>query len=154
MSKRGWLNKEGGQLFKNWKRRFSVLDASTGTLSYFETEDTSGKPMGVVVVKGSTVSLLAKDAKKKENCFVISTAERTFFAQAVSRTDAESWVDALKKISADTSDHSKDVKDDENANISLYAGWLHKEAGSGINWRKRFFILTKKKLSYYKDRSV
>lgn len=36
----------------------------------------------------------------------------------------------------------------------MYSGWLFKEAGSGKNWRKRFFVLRRKDMTYYKDRNA
>jgi hypothetical protein len=36
----------------------------------------------------------------------------------------------------------------------LHAGWLTKEAGSGRNWKKRWFVLDSENLSYYKDKKV
>jgi hypothetical protein len=41
-----------------------------------------------------------------------------------------------------------------NVKRQLCAGWLTKEAGSGRNWRKRWFILDTEYLSYYKDKKV
>jgi hypothetical protein len=36
----------------------------------------------------------------------------------------------------------------------LHAGWLTKEAGSGRNWKKRWFVLDSENLAYYKDKKV
>jgi hypothetical protein len=93
----GWLTKEGGSIFKNWKRRWSVLDPSAGTLTYYETQNTSQKPNGVVLLEGTTVARLAKKAKGKDNCFVITGPDRIFYAFADKKDEADSWVEALAK---------------------------------------------------------
>jgi hypothetical protein len=98
----GWLTKEGGSFFKNWKRRWCVLDPNAGTLTYYETQNTSQKPNGVVLLEGTTVARLAKKAKGKDNCFVITGPDRTFYAFADKSDEADSWVETLTKAFAAT----------------------------------------------------
>jgi hypothetical protein len=37
---------------------------------------------------------------------------------------------------------------------TIYAGWLSKQAPKGLRWQKRFFVLRRKEMLYYKDRGV
>jgi hypothetical protein len=98
LNKEGYLTKEGGSVFKNWKKRYFILDYTAGTLSYFESPKPGEKPLGIVIVRGSTVTALAKTTKGKDNCFVIANNEKSFFAFADSKDDADSWVSALKRM--------------------------------------------------------
>ncbi|KAH7828215.1 putative pleckstrin homology domain-containing family H [Monocercomonoides exilis] len=157
----GWLTKEGGSFFKNWQRRWCVLDNQRGTLTYYESENTSKKPNGVVLLAGTTVALIAKSVKGKDNCFMISSPDRTFYAFADSASECDAWIAELRKVieslakQSDTpANATEETNDSTPDDTSLYAGWLTKEAGSGKNWRKRFFVLTKKEMKYYKDRSA
>jgi hypothetical protein len=96
----GYLTKEGGSFISNWKRRFFVLDYVCGTLAYYNTDSTNERPLGVVVVRGSTVMIIAKKSKGKENCFSIMNYNRNFYAYADSKEEANEWIEALKMVFA------------------------------------------------------
>ncbi|KAK2952377.1 putative PH domain containing protein [Blattamonas nauphoetae] len=157
MSKEGWIVKEGGSgIFTNWKKRWAVLDPVTGNLTYYEKQDTSLQPLGVVLIKGSFVTSCDKKTKKKDNVFVVNSAGRTFYAQAESKEDCDSWIDSLQKVASDIEKPAEEEDGPSSAvsdTTSLFAGWLTKEAGSGGKWRKRWFILRPKDLTYYKDKT-
>ncbi|KAK2959225.1 putative pleckstrin homology domain-containing family O [Blattamonas nauphoetae] len=157
MSKQGWITKEGGQLFKNWKKRYAVLDQSQGTLTYFETDKPNQKALGVVSIRGSTIKSYDTKTKGKDNLFMISSAGRDFYAFAETKEEQESWVKSLQDASkTDTQSISDQPQTEGNdgSPTSLYAGWLTKEAGSAKNWRKRWFVLTPSDLSYFKNKKA
>ncbi|KAK2964258.1 putative PH domain containing protein [Blattamonas nauphoetae] len=156
MSHQGWILKEGGSgIFTNWKRRWAVLDPSTGNLNYYEKEDVTTQPLGVVLIRGSFITECDKKTKKKDNVFVITSAGRTFFAQAESKEDMDTWISKLHQVasSVETVNKKEDKEQGVSDSTSLFAGWLTKEAGSGGKWRKRWFILRPKDLSYYKEKT-
>jgi hypothetical protein len=97
--KEGWITKEGGGgIFKNWKKRYAILDYQTGTLSYFESNSPNEKPLGIVQVRNSEVKGLLKSTKGKDNCFVIKSGDRTFFAYTENKDEFDKWLSALKEL--------------------------------------------------------
>ena len=95
----GYLTKEGGKgFFRNWKRRWCVLDPDQAALRYYETTDTSKQPNGVVLLEGTEVKTIPKSERGKDNCLMISGPNRTFYAYADSADEINSWVTAIQEV--------------------------------------------------------
>jgi hypothetical protein len=95
----GWLTKQGGTVFTNWKRRFFKLDETAGTLSYFESNNPNEKVLGVVVIKGATVAMTDKGEKGKFNFTIVSRAkDKVFHAYSDNKEEAEDWVKKLNQF--------------------------------------------------------
>jgi hypothetical protein len=61
-AKRGWLQKQGGR-FKNWKKRYFVLNSNT--LYYYKREEDK-EPKGAISLKNCIISFLDHDQTKNE----------------------------------------------------------------------------------------
>eukprot|EP01113_Clastostelium_recurvatum_P045859 TRINITY_DN794_c0_g1_i2.p1 TRINITY_DN794_c0_g1~~TRINITY_DN794_c0_g1_i2.p1 ORF type:complete len:430 (+),score=61.85 TRINITY_DN794_c0_g1_i2:95-1291(+) len=94
--KEGWLTKQGGTSFKNWKLRYFVL--TKDALYYFENEG-SGDPLGVIPMKdylkcrgmeGSAYSVV-----KKDNSLFLEVPWRVFKMFATRWQDSESWAESI-----------------------------------------------------------
>ncbi|KAJ4455466.1 putative dual adapter for phosphotyrosine and 3-phosphotyrosine and 3-phosphoinositide [Paratrimastix pyriformis] len=152
MSKSGWLIKEGGG-FKSWRKRWMILDPTTKVLSYYASkvansnDSSCPKPLGVISLgDGSPIEFVPKQESGKDHCFCIKSPLRSFLLCAETAEDAQDWMAALRAVStADT--HLSDVKG------PLLTGWLTKEAGSRINWKRRWFVLLQDRLEYYKSKT-
>jgi RAC serine/threonine-protein kinase len=92
MSKQGFLTKEGGSV-KSWKKRWCVL--KQGTLHYAKSQTTTD--LGMITLD-KAFDIKAIDYKKKKNVFQINTPDRTYYLQADSEKERDSWISALNSI--------------------------------------------------------
>lgn len=92
--KEGYLKKEGGKR-KNWRRRWCVLQPSTGKLFYHQKK--SGKLKGQISLKYCG-EIKPINYKKKKFCFSIETPERHWHICAESGKEMQEWIDELKKV--------------------------------------------------------
>jgi len=91
--KEGELKKQG-HVVKNWKVRWFVLQ--NDKLAYYKKKG-DPKPAGVISLEGSKVKVDTK-VTKKSNCFEILTGiNKVFYIQAVSKSEMEEWMSAIKK---------------------------------------------------------
>eukprot|EP01119_Soliformovum_irregulare_P011526 TRINITY_DN2903_c0_g1_i1.p1 TRINITY_DN2903_c0_g1~~TRINITY_DN2903_c0_g1_i1.p1 ORF type:complete len:620 (+),score=156.83 TRINITY_DN2903_c0_g1_i1:1947-3806(+) len=91
----GWLTKEGGRI-KTWRRRWMVVKSKT---MYYAKKQNSIE-LGVIVLEGLSKDQIqpVDDYKKRQHLFSVTTAKRTFYLQADSAEDRNTWVQFLQKI--------------------------------------------------------
>lgn len=94
---------------------------------------------------------------------MISGPNRTFYAFADSADEINSWVTAIQEVISNIG-KPKTQPTEEAANAEpqqepvdedkvIFAGFMFKEAAhSKKNWRKRYFVLRAKTLTYYKEK--
>ncbi|XP_053319045.1 pleckstrin homology domain-containing family A member 2 [Spea bombifrons] len=93
--KSGYCVKQGN-MRKNWKRRYFILDAFS--ISYFKCEK-DREPLRCIFLRDilKTHECLVKsgDLLMRDNLFEIITAPRTFYIQADSPQEMHSWIKAI-----------------------------------------------------------
>ncbi len=94
----GWLNKQGGTLFKNWKRRFFVVNSQKMEIYYYiDAADHSSKkePQG----KFSLVNYIVSSDTIKETSFKLScNGCRTYYMQAETAKEQQEWMSKLHQL--------------------------------------------------------
>lgn len=156
--KTGWLRKQG-QLIKNWKRRYFLVDGKL--LYYFEQVNESPKGNGVVVKVEVNTSVA--------NCLDIHLeGGRILRVAADSPQEIRSWYQHLKSQSKTGSNRSVGSNPTELSASTLEAaglprpenasksaplepgrGWLIKKSKNFNTWRRRYFVLSGKRLKYF-----
>eukprot|EP00013_Stygamoeba_regulata_P015049 CAMPEP_0177681830 /NCGR_PEP_ID=MMETSP0447-20121125/30932_1 /TAXON_ID=0 /ORGANISM="Stygamoeba regulata, Strain BSH-02190019" /LENGTH=476 /DNA_ID=CAMNT_0019191287 /DNA_START=108 /DNA_END=1538 /DNA_ORIENTATION=- len=90
--KAGFLTKEGGSI-KTWKRRWCVL--KNGALHYSKSQ--TSQQLGIIPLdkagKIETTDLRLKKGKK--HCFIVETPQRTYFIDADTEDERNSWIKEL-----------------------------------------------------------
>eukprot|EP00051_Salpingoeca_urceolata_P031648 m.12411 g.12411 ORF g.12411 m.12411 type:complete len:448 (+) comp4251_c0_seq2:141-1484(+) len=96
LAKRGWLVKRG-QVRKNWKRRFMVLDPQSKTLAYHEDSGDLSNPKGVVQLDGASRidSAACRDEVGKDHAFGVVTSGRVFYFVASDARECTDWYDKI-----------------------------------------------------------
>jgi hypothetical protein len=91
----GYLVKRGA-VRKSWRTRYFVLQRNM--LFYFRFNDDE-EPLGAIPLKGATVAWSAIEKGKRPNLFSVEspTVKRTYFIQAESREEAESWMASIAR---------------------------------------------------------
>ncbi|KAM4747969.1 pleckstrin homology domain-containing family A member 2 [Rhinophrynus dorsalis] len=93
--KSGYCVKQGN-VRKNWKRRFFILDAFS--VSYFKCE-TDRDPLRCIslrdILKTHECLVKSGDLLMRDNLFEIITGPRTFYIQADSPQEMHSWIKAI-----------------------------------------------------------
>jgi hypothetical protein len=130
--------KSGG----NWKRRFFVLGENS--LTYYTDEAGARRgtsPKGdILFTADSTVS--PRDVESIAFCFAIVTPEKTLYVAAQGEAEMADWIAAVRASIEALSTSAHRGK----------RGYLTKRAVvSGGNWKRRFFLLSSDRLSYYKS---
>ncbi|KJE95304.1 hypothetical protein CAOG_005767 [Capsaspora owczarzaki ATCC 30864] len=98
-TKQGFLTKEGSFL-RNWKRRWFTLAGAY--LLYFESEQSS-RPLGsIALVDVMAITTAASERPDHQNCLLLRTAERSFYAYADTYDEMESWILAIGRAVAHT----------------------------------------------------
>mmetsp|Transcript_18330 Transcript_18330/g.21121 ORF Transcript_18330/g.21121 Transcript_18330/m.21121 type:complete len:121 (+) Transcript_18330:23-385(+) len=92
--KEGWLAKES-RFFKSWRKRWFVLTPSH--LFSFKEERIYKNPTEAINLKECTTVKSAEEDIHKENSFRIDSAAQTFYIQASSTSEKESWIGAIGK---------------------------------------------------------
>jgi hypothetical protein len=113
----GWITKEGGSVIKNWKRRWAVVNSFAGTLSYYEKPEDVSNPLGIVIVRGSTISSVPKNTKKRDFCFSIISLSKKFYAAVDTEEEYNEWIKVLNSASTG-------AMIDEQPDVNLDAGVL------------------------------
>ena len=90
--KQGFLTKEGA-IVKSWKKRWMVLRGD----SIMYSKNQSSTDLGTVLLTKDT-KVVPSDYKKKNNLFEIQTPKRTFYMQAESAEERDSWVAAAQAV--------------------------------------------------------
>ena len=94
----GWLNKQGGTLFKNWKRRFFVVNSQKmETYYYIDAADHSSKkePQG----QFSLANYIVSSDPIKDNSFKLScNGCRTYYMQAETPKEQQEWMSKLHQL--------------------------------------------------------
>jgi serine/threonine protein kinase len=125
----GWLNKQGGTLLKNWKRRFFVVDASKMEVSYFvEAADHTSKkePQG----KFSLANYVVSADAIKENSFKLSGMGcRTYFMQAETAQEQQEWITKLRHILRTPGSSSLEVVDEDHEVEEFFGAPGHRPGG-------------------------
>lgn len=95
VKKSGYLNKQGGN-WKNWKRRFFVLQGPF--LIYYEDEN-SPTPNGIVFLEGCSLEICSSVKCGRDYCFEVIPEERkrTFILQGNSENHRDGWMMSLKQ---------------------------------------------------------
>ncbi|XP_078095516.1 pleckstrin homology domain-containing family A member 2-like [Mustelus asterias] len=91
--KSGFCVKQGF-VRKNWKRRYFTLDENF--FSYFKCE-LEKEPIRAVPLKDIQKAQHCSQALMRDNLFEIVTTSRTFYIQADSPTEMESWMKAINQ---------------------------------------------------------
>jgi hypothetical protein len=91
----GYLVKRGA-VRKSWRTRYFVLQRQM--LFYFRFNDDE-EPLGAIPLKGATVAWSTIEKDKRPNLFSVEspTVKRTYFIQAESREEAESWMASITR---------------------------------------------------------
>jgi RAC serine/threonine-protein kinase len=87
--KQGFLTKEGGS-FKSWKKRWCVL--KDGSLHYSKTKNSQN--LGIISLQNAK-EIKSVEYKKRKNMLMVTTPERTFYMQADTEKERDSWVKCL-----------------------------------------------------------
>ena len=94
----GWLNKQGGTLLKNWKRRFFVVNSQKMEIYYYiDAADYTSKkePQG----QFSLVNYMVSSDSIKENSFKLSGMGcRTYYMQAETPQEQQEWMSKLRQL--------------------------------------------------------
>ncbi|CAI5734005.1 unnamed protein product [Hyaloperonospora brassicae] len=146
----GWLRKEGARV-RSLKRRYFMVDGNK--LYYFE--QIGEAPRGNGVVK----SAVPNDAYP--NCLdLILTSGRTLRVVAESSDEIRSWLDHFSEccLLGDGEEECRSATErlsigaggDDTASsvVETGSGWLLKKGKNFKNWKRRFFKLEGKQLSY------
>jgi len=95
---RGWLNKQGGTLLKNWKRRYFVVDSVKKEMCYYiEASDhvSQKEPQG----KFSLANYVVSADAIREHAFKLSgMGVRTYFMQAENPKEQQEWMTKLRQL--------------------------------------------------------
>eukprot|EP01119_Soliformovum_irregulare_P007874 TRINITY_DN2044_c0_g1_i4.p1 TRINITY_DN2044_c0_g1~~TRINITY_DN2044_c0_g1_i4.p1 ORF type:complete len:915 (-),score=256.98 TRINITY_DN2044_c0_g1_i4:1531-4275(-) len=116
--KKGWLQKQGNSMLKDWKQRWFVLRQSF--IAYYkDPEDPT--PLGTIPLLQCSVKI--SETVSKKNCFEFVTPNRTFYAVAKDAKELLSWMDAIKQAIALTletffEDNAKEAKAKKESNLS------------------------------------
>jgi len=100
VSKKGFLNKQGGG-WASWNKRFFVLAKEAGgdTLYYFKSAPADADlPEGGICLEGADVSSASEDKLKKKLVVSVITPDRTYFIQATSEAELSEWLTTLRRI--------------------------------------------------------
>ena len=100
--RKGWLFKQSRYL-KKWKRRFTVLTKTH--LATYGSEDTSGSPTEVLLIKRCNAVRSAEDETLKPNSFRVEHEGVAYFFYADTLAEKDGWVNFLSKISSE--DHGR-----------------------------------------------
>lgn len=95
----GWLEKEG-HIFKTWKKRWCVLDKSSGTLCYFtDSSKTTKKGEYRIVADSALTSLDDGYAGRKSHLFAIQAEGTNNFLMLSASTEEnkECWIFAIQE---------------------------------------------------------
>jgi hypothetical protein len=132
----GYLVKRGA-VRKSWRTRYFVLQRNM--LFYFRFNDDE-EPLGAIPLKGATVAWSTIEKGRRPNLFSVEspTVKRTYFIQAESREEAESWMSSITRAAtASQMSGPFDVQQlhhatfDSKGNISgLPSEWLENLADS------------------------
>ena len=94
----GWLEKEG-HWFKNWKKRYFVLDGN-GSLAYY-TDDTRGKIKGSYQLSSTSSVNSIKEQGSRRFRFVVrahgANGSDVLVLSAGTDTDRELWMSKLEQ---------------------------------------------------------
>ncbi|OQR87816.1 hypothetical protein ACHHYP_07976 [Achlya hypogyna] len=158
----GWVYKQGS-LVRSWKKRYMIL--KNKQLSYFDTENVTA----TTKAKGSFAVITIEYAKDISNGLLIhGVGGRVMKLYTESAESCTGWFNAVTAVmlgqalsQARASSHSagRDSRmsvsqqyfDEDNENCS---GWLAKEGGRVKNWKRRFFFLQGRSLTYYDNANM
>ncbi|KAF1332549.1 Dynein light chain, partial [Globisporangium splendens] len=145
--KTGWLNKQG-QRMKSWKRRFFVVEGST--ITYFE--QVHEEPKGTGVIQQVAVN------PGFPNCIDISlTTGRVLRVSTESPEEIRPWFVFLSELTENGSSSTRSSLSgsssyERQSSIDTMSepgkGWLMKKGKNFKTWKRRYFVLDGKKLSY------
>lgn len=146
--KTGWLKKQGHRM-KSWKRRFFVVEGKF--ITYYEEVHETPKGSGFIQQVAVNPGF--------PNCLDISlTTGRALRVSAESPEEIRSWFVYLSDITENTSltarlsSHSESSSYDRQSSFDGMAepgkGWLMKKGKNFKTWKRRYFVLEGKKLSY------
>eukprot|EP01122_Echinamoeba_exundans_P008511 TRINITY_DN2831_c0_g1_i1.p1 TRINITY_DN2831_c0_g1~~TRINITY_DN2831_c0_g1_i1.p1 ORF type:complete len:499 (+),score=118.44 TRINITY_DN2831_c0_g1_i1:50-1546(+) len=94
--KEGQLRKQG-HVVKNWKDRWFVI--KNDTMYYFKTKkDTVREPLGTIPLENCTTNVDNLKIKKPYMFELVSPSiEKTFYIQASTQEDMNSWIEAIER---------------------------------------------------------
>ncbi|GAB9471890.1 Dynein light chain [Globisporangium polare] len=148
--KTGWLKKQGKN-FKSWKRRFFIVEDCA--ITYFEQLHEA--PLGSGFISQVTVN------PGFPNCLdIILTTGRVLRVSAESPDEIRAWLIHISDIvnnsdPAERGSSSSDTRQSSSGHLSISEnldepgkGWLMKKGKNFKTWKRRYFVLEGKKLSY------
>lgn len=139
-----------GSLIRSWKQRFFILEIEE--LRYFASE--GGSTHGVMPLSpecGVAQYEVVKDGSTEWFPFVIVTASgRTLHMRAESAEARDAWCDKIREAISLIPSFQLDGTPMQPWTHPTCAGLLTKLGHVRKNWRRRFFILVRGQLSYYK----
>jgi RAC serine/threonine-protein kinase len=125
----GWLNKQGGTILKNWKRRFFVVNSDSMEISYYiEAADYTSKkePQG----KFSLANYVVSADAIKENSFKLSGMGcRTYYMQAESAQEQQEWMTKLRQLQQSAQPTSLPVVDEDHEVEEFFGAPGHRPGG-------------------------
>lgn len=156
--KTGWLRKQG-QVIKSWKRRYFLVDGKL--LYYFEQVNESPKGNGVVVkvevntsvancldiyLEGGRILRVAADSPKEIRSWYqhLKSQSKTGSNRSVGSNPTELSASALEAAGLPRPDNATKI-----APLEPGRGWLIKKSKNFNTWRRRYFVLSGKRLKYY-----
>jgi len=149
----GFLMKQGVTR-KSWKRRWFVLKYPM--LYYFESSQISpGEHAGMISLHNADVIIRFQDStlKNKQAQFQIETRQRIFFLRADTEEDVSSWVDAIQRFALKIAhtgslDNALSPRRNQPSASADKTGYLIKKGRTNKVWKRRYFSLSQKLLSY------
>eukprot|EP00002_Diphylleia_rotans_P029771 TRINITY_DN6078_c0_g2_i1.p1 TRINITY_DN6078_c0_g2~~TRINITY_DN6078_c0_g2_i1.p1 ORF type:complete len:1132 (-),score=209.64 TRINITY_DN6078_c0_g2_i1:306-3701(-) len=93
-----------GKVKTKWQMRYCVLDDKKGSLIYYkDAKDTSGKPVGEILLHGCTPCEYDTGEGASSFGFAIPTLEKTYCFKSDSNTTRNQWLAAIYRISTGSS---------------------------------------------------
>ncbi|CAK4066283.1 unnamed protein product [Aphanomyces euteiches] len=160
----GWVYKQGSMI-KSWKKRYMVLQNKQ--LTYFENEKIEGNAKA----KGSFQVITIEKAHDINNGLLVhGTGGRVMKLYTDDAQSCQGWADAIMGVtqavplqssnslpprggrsSSTASLRNSLVNENEDRGCT---GWLAKEGGRVKNWKRRYFALNGRSLTYYDNANM
>jgi hypothetical protein len=140
INKKGYLQKTGSDR-QGWRRRYCTIDCFRG-LEYFRSE-TDHEILGCIKCEDILGVSQYDDEGDSRFCFEVVTAGRPYLFKADNEHDMEDWISTIKKMVP------KDAADKLGYDK---VGYLKKKTPQHITWRRKWFALKGRTLTYVKNK--
>eukprot|EP01028_Stygiella_incarcerata_P000158 TRINITY_DN10244_c0_g1_i1.p1 TRINITY_DN10244_c0_g1~~TRINITY_DN10244_c0_g1_i1.p1 ORF type:complete len:515 (+),score=125.46 TRINITY_DN10244_c0_g1_i1:138-1682(+) len=142
---------------RGWKTRFCVLRGMY--LNYFKKEGDS-YPIGQINVDMSCSIRFCSDESisKKRHAILLRNSGAEYCLEPSNEDEAIDWIVSLRAAQyysrgSATKKDDKTLKEETEMKIEK-SGWLTKQGGHHMSWKKRFFTLCGQELRYHKSETA